>query len=203
MVTNEELVQQALSGDQDAYTELHKRMVALASKLVYKKLDDHPDRQEAPYDIATHILLRLDKFKGESKFSSWATRIAINQIYMLWRDTKKRIINHFSLDTPIGDDDSSTLGNTIAYEASTYEQVDARIDVEHVMQKLPEHYRTVLEARYIYGKDHQEVIKDLGILLGSSRNQQVRGLALAQDIMNGYRHEAVVDASYRLPQTLR
>ena len=84
--TDEELVAQSIRGDADSFNELILRWERPIYALAYR----HIGREEDARDVCQETFLRayraLHGFRGQSKFSSWLYRIALN----LCRDWLRR-----------------------------------------------------------------------------------------------------------------
>ncbi len=93
--TNEELalVRQAQAGDQSAFARLvgpHIRETYhVALKITHNREDAEDVSQQALLNAYTH----MDQFQGNSRFSTWLTRIAINEALMKVR--KRRSEDHY------------------------------------------------------------------------------------------------------------
>src|ERR1700759_5146655 len=84
--TDEELVARSVGGDADSFNELILRWERPIYALAYRTIG----REEDARDICQETFLRafraLPAFRGQSKFSSWLYRIALN----LCRDWMRR-----------------------------------------------------------------------------------------------------------------
>ena len=82
----ESLVEQAKEGDKNALEELVKsiqdRIYGLSIRMLYYPAD----AEDATQEILIKVITQLDKFRGESQFSTWAYRIASNHLL----STRKR-----------------------------------------------------------------------------------------------------------------
>jgi len=76
----EVLVQQAKKGDKDALEELVRRIQDRIYGLALRMLYHPADAEDATQEILIKIITRLDGFRGESGFKTWAYRIASNHL---------------------------------------------------------------------------------------------------------------------------
>src|SRR5580692_11582609 len=92
------LVAAAKNGDHQAYTELcrrHSKRTLRAVLRITRNIEDAEDTlQEALLKAYTHI----GEFDGRSAFSSWLTRIAINNALMLLRKKRSQPVYGFEVD---------------------------------------------------------------------------------------------------------
>lgn len=79
------LVAAARSGDQQAFEELvlrHKQKVLACAQRITKNREDAEDVAQESFHKA---FLHLDTFHEKARFSTWLTRIAMNEAFMLLR----------------------------------------------------------------------------------------------------------------------
>lgn len=82
-----ELVKRAQNGEGRAFDVLTERYRQRVTHLVYRYVGDTDTAMDLVQDIFFKIFRNLVKFKGESKFSSWMFRIAVNDCI----DYKRRL----------------------------------------------------------------------------------------------------------------
>ena len=82
-ITNEELpalIEKATAGDKESLETVILSVQDLVFNLSLRMLGTFPDAEDAAQDILLKILTHLSSFKGESAFSTWVFRIAINHL---------------------------------------------------------------------------------------------------------------------------
>ncbi|MCP4007450.1 MAG: sigma-70 family RNA polymerase sigma factor [bacterium] len=161
-----EFLRQLQAGDGAAFETLVRthggRMFAVAQRL----LRNDADAQDALQDAFLSAFRSIDRFKGDSRLSTWLHRIVVNTALMRIRSRKRRpetsieelmprfLENgHFS-DEPI---EWRRSNRDLLESQETREQVRAMID------RLPDDYRTVLLMRDIEGFDTKETAELLGV----------------------------------------
>lgn len=85
-MSEEQLLQEARAGNRDALealiTQIQPRLYNLAVRMLW-----HPaDAEDATQEVLVKIVTNLGNFRGESRFTTWAWRIAVNHLLM----TRKR-----------------------------------------------------------------------------------------------------------------
>ncbi len=119
-----DLVAAAKNGDEIAFEELvtrDKRRIYLRALRI---VGSPEDAEDALQSALLKAFLHLPEFEGKSSFSTWFTRIAINEALMLRRTNRRRI--ELSIDDSIPADDTPTV----------LEIVDARPNPEHLYAQL-------------------------------------------------------------------
>lgn len=82
-ITNEELLllaDKAAAGDKEALEEVIFSVKDLVFNLSLRMLGTFSDAEDASQDILLKIITHLSSFKGESSFSTWVFRIAVNHL---------------------------------------------------------------------------------------------------------------------------
>jgi RNA polymerase sigma-70 factor (ECF subfamily) len=153
-----ELIDRCRNGDQAAWDELvtatHREVYTLCLRI----LKDPDDAAEATQDAYLKAWRGLKGFRGDSLFSTWMYRVATNAALSKSRSRKRR------RDHETGTEDEA-LGRLPA-AGSTEDAADARLDlgaVESALALLPEHYRSALVLKDVYGLSIEEIASQLKI----------------------------------------
>lgn len=94
--TNEELmdlIQKATAGDKQSLETVMTGIQDLVFNLSLRMLGTFPDAEDASQDILLKIMTHLSSFRGESSFSTWVFRIAVNHL----KDYKKHMFANVPL----------------------------------------------------------------------------------------------------------
>jgi len=129
------------------------------------------DVEELRYEIAWHIVARLDKFQQRSKFESWAKTITRRKVASWMRKEVGRRQRTISFDAPLGngdDGDIRTLEDVIPDPRSVDDDTIERREMrELIIQQIPkikkENYRTLLNDRYVRGLAIADILSERGI----------------------------------------
>lgn len=79
-MTEEELVQAALEGDREKLDELVTSIQTRIYNLAVRMLWHPADAEDATQEILIKIVTHLSDFRGNSRFSTWTWRIAVNHL---------------------------------------------------------------------------------------------------------------------------
>ncbi len=107
--TNEELlelIQKATAGDKPFLETVICSVQDLVFNLSLRMLGTFPDAEDASQDILLKVMTHLSSFKGESSFSTWVFRIAVNHL----KDYKKHMFARFPLSFEFYGDDIQNAG---------------------------------------------------------------------------------------------
>jgi len=100
LLSDDELVARARTGCSDAFTELMRRNANATQKLAASVLRDVTEAEDAMQDAWSKAWQHVANFQGDSKFSTWFTRIVINQCLMRLRSKKRRPMVQLEDSTP-------------------------------------------------------------------------------------------------------
>jgi RNA polymerase sigma-70 factor, ECF subfamily len=114
----EQLVAAAKSGDESAFETLVKRYQRRIFALAFRYTRGREDAEDIVQQTFQQAFIHLHQFEWKSSFSTWATRIAINQALMLLR--RRQALREIPIDD-LSDDEGTT---------SIHEPVDASPDPE-------------------------------------------------------------------------
>jgi RNA polymerase sigma-70 factor, ECF subfamily len=160
---DQELVLQAKSGHSDAFGRLYERHRLKIYRSVFRILRNAQDAEDALQQSFQRAFTNLHRFREDSAFSTWVTRIAINEALMMLR--RRRVT------TPLfgtNDDDVNPMSPMdVADNGPTPEQAFAekerRAVVTHAISRLRENLRIVALLRELQGLSNTETARQLGL----------------------------------------
>lgn len=95
------LVERAVAGDKQALEEVLSGVQDLVFNLSLRMLGTFPDAEDAAQDILLKVMTHLSSFQGNSTFTTWVFRIAVNHL----KDYKKHMFAHAPLSFEFYGDD--------------------------------------------------------------------------------------------------
>lgn len=101
MTTNDQIIiNQVINGDTNAFAVLVDRYKDLVFTLAMRMLKNREEAEEVSQDTFVKSFQKLDRFKGDSKFSTWLYRVAYNTCLDRIKKNKKHLndveINDFT-----------------------------------------------------------------------------------------------------------
>lgn len=159
----EELIPSALAGDQDAYAEIFRQLTPLVRSLSRRYFHGTYQGDDFEADCLAHILLRLDQFKGESKFTTWATRVSINHALGIIRINRILTSRFISMDQFV-DGSEMTHANNIP-DPHDYFAMPSNDDqrAKEILAALPPHHREVMILKHFNGLKNREIQAHYGL----------------------------------------
>jgi RNA polymerase sigma-70 factor, ECF subfamily len=160
LTDDQRLVLQAKSGHSDAFGELYERHRSQIYRSVLRILRNAQDAEDALQQSFQRAFTNLHRFREDSAFSTWVTRIAINEALMILR--RRRIT------APLYDDDVKAVSLIdVACDGPTPEQAFAenerRAVVTHAISRLRKSLRTVALLRELQELSNAETARRLGL----------------------------------------
>ena len=162
-ISNSELVRKSQLGDKAAFEQLVIRHQELVFSLAYKLTGN----REMANDVAQETFIRawkaIEKFRGDSTFSTWIYRITVNTAWTLRKKAKKH--NTLNID--------DTYEPIVIDEKKDPELVAINSDLSSVLinalDKIPIEQRIIVELKNIEGRSHKEIADYLDISVTAAK----------------------------------
>ena len=132
------------------------RMHRLASKFLGPELAD-----DAVQEIFVHAWERIAQFRGESLFTTWLHRLAVNAL--LRQSERARRIERRLLRT------------TFEHLPAREHRPDERLDLDAALAQLGEEVRAVVLLHDLEGYGHDDIAQIMGISISASKMRLHRG----------------------------
>jgi RNA polymerase sigma-70 factor, ECF subfamily len=161
------LVAKAKSGHEDAFGELYKRHQLRTYRTVLRILRNQQDAEDAVQRAFQRALVNLQRFREDATFSTWLTRIAINEALMLLRKQRKReplLKSRVDADQANGDLDIVDGGPTPEEDLC---ETERRAALLQAVGQLRESLRVIVLHRDLKGLTSAETAKFLGLTVSA------------------------------------
>lgn len=162
------LVQRAQQGDEDAFAtlfQLHKRRVFSVCLLM---TNDVAEAEDLTQEAFLQVFRNLRSFRGDSAFSTWLHRVAVNTALMKLRRRKSPPM--LSLDEPVSPDSPSLRRDFGKSDPSLAGAID-RISLHRAIRELPAGCRKIFGLHAVHGYQHHEIAQLLNCSVGNSKSQ--------------------------------
>ena len=160
------LVQRAAAGQVAAFEQLYRRHVRRIHGVIWRLVGGVEARaEELTQDAFVKAWQALPAFRGDSAFSTWMHRLAVNTALM---DIRSRA----------GAEALETDDAVLEFHSAPATRRDLGMDLEKVVAKLPPRARAVLVLHDVEGWKHEEIAAELGMAVGSSKAQLHRARSL-------------------------
>ena len=184
----EALVAAAKRGDEKAFETLVRRHRPRIFALALRYTRVREDAEDVVQQALQKTFICLNSFEGKSSFSTWITRIAINEALMLLR--KGRAIRELSID-----DSNIEEGTAPALEIpdaspdpeAKYLQREGVRVLSMAIRRLTPAMRTVLELKEFRELSARETARRLGLSLSAVKGRLFHGRRKIGEALKRYR----------------
>ena len=176
-----QLVNQFLTGDENAFTRLVKKYQKSVHALAWRKVGDFHTAEELTQDTFLKAYQKLSTLKNPNQFAGWLYVIA-DRLCIDWHRKQKPSME--SLETTSGEEiEESSYRH---YEDEQREEASAEHRQRHIrslLEKLPESERTVVTLHYLGEMTYKAISEFLGVSPNTvkSRLQRARNRLKQED----------------------
>jgi len=151
------LVVRAQAGDRLAFRELFRRHRADVARVVFRVIGPSSELEDVIQEVFFQVHRSMQAFKGQSKFSTWLHRVAVNVALQHIRKKKTSLPPATTADVPDAPDTTDGPANPLA-AALSGERLAA---VYRVLGTLSEKKRVVLVLHDLQGVAAGEIARTL------------------------------------------
>jgi RNA polymerase sigma-70 factor (ECF subfamily) len=170
-------VARAAGGDRQAFERLYRTHVNRIFSVCVRMSGDRVLAEELTQDVFVRAWSKLGLYRGESAFSTWLHRLAVN-VVLNARKTEGRRRGRFAAEAD--DPEESVPAVAIARTAPA----GIGIDLEAAVAGLPPGARRVFVLHDIEGYKHEEIAEMLEITSGGSKAQLHRARMLLREALD-------------------
>mgnify|MGYP001817936968 FL=1 len=177
-VANEEAwIRRAQRSDARAFEALYRLHVDTVYGLCLRMTGNVSEAEDCTQEAFIQAWNKMMKFRGDSAFSTWLHRIAVNTVLGRIRKSKRE------------QDRVQIVNDVYTTRVATGDSGELRALAEAV-DRLPERARHVFVLLAVYGYSHDEAAAMLGIAAGTSKAQLHRARRLLAQQLEGQGFEA-------------
>lgn len=179
------LLDRILGGDSAAFEDLLHRHEKRVYRVAVAITGNEQDAEDATQNAFVNAYKHLSGFRRTSKFSTWLTRIAVNEALQIRRNRR----NAESLDELVATDDMvmpKQLQDWHDDPEKLYGKQQIREIVEQAIQSLPIIYREVFVLRDVQGLTTEEAAEALGIAIPALKSRILRARLMMREALAGY-----------------
>lgn len=172
----------AQQGDAAAFERLyrihHRRVYSLCLRMVGNTAEAEDLTQEA----FLQLFRKISTFRGESAFSTWLHRLAVNVVLMRLR---KKTGSETSLEEVTEPDEESggPRKDFGAPDLGLSGSID-RVNLQRAIDQLPAGYKAVFVLHDVQGYEHNEIAEIMGCSIGNSKSQLHKARMRLRDLLH-------------------
>ena len=158
----------AQGGDHHAFAQLysfHKRRIY---SLCLRMVGNIAEAEDLTQEAFLQLHRKIGTFRGDSAFSTWLHRLAINVVLMHLR---KKGLSQISLDEAMEPAPDEGPGRSFGTPDPALAGAIDRLALERAVADLPAGYRLIFILHDIEGYEHNEIASMLDCSIGNSKSQ--------------------------------
>jgi RNA polymerase sigma-70 factor, ECF subfamily len=181
------LVEAARHGDQAAFEKLVRQYDRQIFRVAQHITQNREDAEDITQDVFMKAYGKLDQFQGNSKFSTWLTRIAVNESLMRLR--KRKTSRTVSMDQEVQTEEGS-IPRDFADWTPDPEQQYGSSELGEILQRtiagLSPGFRTVFTLRDIENLSTEETAEALGLSVPAVKSRLLRARLQLRERLSRY-----------------
>ena len=158
-------IAKAKRSDAGAFERLYRMHIDRVYGLCLRMTGNVAEAEDCAQEAFIQAWSKLDKFRGDSAFSTWLHRIAVNAVLGRIRKSKRE------------QDRIQLAGEQASSPVSVADNGELR-DLSEAVDRLPQGARHVFVLNAVYGYSHEETAAMLDIAAGTSKAQLHRARRL-------------------------
>jgi RNA polymerase sigma factor (sigma-70 family) len=156
-IPDQHYIDKIIQGETNAFAVLVDRYKDMIFSLSLKMIKNREEAEEVAQDTFIKIYNSLNKFKGDSKFSTWIYKIAYNTCLDRLKKNKKEE-NNISID-----EFSAHLIKTMDNALSALEEKERKQTIQNCLNLLPSDENFLLTLFYFEDQSLEEIGKIMSI----------------------------------------
>ena len=168
---DDELVRLARAGDGGAIRTLYQRHAQRVFAVVRRMAGDDALAEDWAQEAWVRVIRALPTFRGESQFSTWLHRIAVNSALHGRRSRERKAGRETGMDDTHAA--RPTGGDALL-----------KLKLERAMERLPDGMRRVLVLHDVEGYTHEEIGEMLGVNPGTCKSQLFKARAKMRNLLS-------------------
>ncbi len=180
-----EIISRIISGERELFYALIKPCERAAFLTAYSVVKSEADAEEIVQEAVLKAYKALDRFRGDSKFSTWLVKITLNEARMRLRrsHSESEVSLEVFMDDGDGDYTPAVLTDWREIPSEALHRKELRETLQRAVDQLPEKYREVLILRDVREMNITETAQLLGISEGMVKTRLFRARLLMQKIV--------------------
>lgn len=173
------LLERCRQGDGHAFETLFRKYQTYVYNISLGMLCNGEDAADVTQETFLRLHRSLDSFRGDSTFSTWLYRVAVN---LCITELRRRSRNRFQfLEDLVHDEDSGFQEEAGPSPDEAIEQAEESRVVHRVLRTLPPNYRAIIVLRHFQQLAYEEICEVLGLTLSQVKTRLFRARKMFKD----------------------
>ena len=171
-------VEACLGGDTRAFDQIVERYQRNVYRLCYRYVNNHFDASDMAQEVFLRAYKALSKFRGDSAFSTWLYRIAVNTC-LNFRSANRRPVEELS----------ENLTDKRRGALEEIEREERAVRVREAIGHLPDKQRATLILRMYHDLSMEEIAGVMGSSIGTVKANLFHALSKMRKRLGGDEEE--------------
>ncbi len=168
-LTEAEAIRLAQHGNAEAFERIYRLHSRRVYALCLRMVGNSAEAEDLTQEAFLQLFRKIGTFRGESAFSTWLHRLAVNVVLMRLR--KKTLVENSLEEMTEPDEESGTQRKDIGGPDIRLSGSVDRVNLERAVEQLPPGYRSVFVLHDIQGYEHNEIAAIMSCSIGNSKSQ--------------------------------
>ena len=189
------LIAAAKNGSSPAFEVLVERHARRIRRAAQRVTGNREDAEDAVQQSFRKAFVHLRDFEGRSSFSTWLTRVAINEGLMLRRRTQR--LREVSIEDSNSNEESASAleipDSSLNPEAS-YSQQERGLVLTLAMNKLPPGIRKAIQLRFVDELSTRDTARIMGLSISAVKARVFHGRQKLRELLKRHVKSAWMSA---------
>lgn len=164
-----EAIRRAQQGDAAAFERLYRLHSRRVYSLCLRMVGNTAEAEDLAQEAFLQLFRKISTFRGESAFSTWLHRLAVNVVLMKLRRKSGTEASLEEITEP--DDESGGPRRDFGGPDLRLSGSIDRLNLQRAVDQLPPGYKAVFVLHDVQGYEHNEIAGIMDCSIGNSKSQ--------------------------------
>ena len=179
-----EAIRLAQQGDAAAFACLYRLHSRRVYALCLRMVGNTAEAEDLTQEAFLQLFRKIATFRGESAFSTWLHRLAVNVVLMRLRRKSGTEASLEEITEP--DEEGSARRDFGTPDLRLAGSID-RVNLQRAVEQLPPGYKAIFVLHDVQGYEHNEIADIMGCSIGNSKSQLHKARMRLRELL----HEAI------------
>jgi len=163
-----EVLARAQAGDHKAFGQIYAQNKRRIYSLCLRMVGNVAAAEDLTQEAFLQLHRKIATFRGDSAFSTWLHRLAVNVVLMHLR---KKALPVISLDEAMEPTQEERVGRSFGSPDLNLSGTIDRLALQRAIDELPQGYRLIFVLHDVEGFEHNQIAEMLECSIGNSKSQ--------------------------------